>query len=128
MYALVNDIESYPQFLPMCSGAAVLSREKTRLTASISLATGRLQHTFTTENIMEPGRRIDVRLLSGPFRYLHGFWKFEDTGEKSSQIELEMDFEFRNKLLKLALSPIFHQFLNSLVKAFGRRAEEIYGG
>ncbi len=127
MYELVNDIESYPQFLPLCSGAAILHHEEDRLTASVSLATGRLQHTFTTENTMQPGHRIDVRLLSGPFRYLHGYWTFADTGEGQSRIELEMQFEFKNRLLKLALSPIFSQFLNSLVKAFAKRAQAIYG-
>lgn len=128
MYALVNDIESYPQFLPWCTGATVASREEKKLTASVSLATGRLKQTFSTVNTMEPGRRIDVKLISGPFRYLQGYWKFEDKGAGQCHISLEMNFEFRNTLLKLTLTPVFSQFMNSLMDSFIRRAGAIYSG
>ena len=127
MYELVNGIESYPEFLPWCTDSQVYEREDTRLKASLSLATGKIRQTFTTENNMSPGKRIDVKLLSGPFKYLQGYWKFENTGDNSCHIELFMDFEFKNKLLKLTLKPVFNHFINSLVGSFTKRANEVYG-
>jgi ribosome-associated toxin RatA of RatAB toxin-antitoxin module len=127
MYNLVNDIDAYPEFLPWCTGAVVHSRAENRLTASVSLATGKLKQTFTTENRMQPGQRIDVTLISGPFKHLQGYWKFENTDSKFCRIELNMDFEFKNTLLKLTLSAVFNQFMNSLVGSFTNRAKQIYG-
>lgn len=127
MYNLVNDIEAYPQFLPWCTDASVQNRTETGLTASVSLATGKIRHTFTTENTMRPGRQIDVRLISGPFSYLNGSWKFEPAGNALCRIDLQMNFEFKNKLLKLTLSPVFNKFMSTLVSSFIERAEKIHG-
>lgn len=127
MYNLVNDIDAYPEFLPWCTAAVVHSRAVDRLTASVSLATGKLKQTFTTENRMQPGQRIEVTLISGPFKYLQGYWIFENTGNKLCRIELKMDFEFKNTLLKLTLGAVFNQFMNSLVGAFITRAKQVYG-
>ena len=127
MYALVNDIESYPGFLPWCSGARVDSREDRRLTASITFALAKLHYTFSTENAMDPGRRIDVRLLSGPFRHLGGHWIFEPAGARSCRVALEMHFEFKNRAVQLALGKPFNHIVNSLVDVFTRRAAQVYG-
>jgi ribosome-associated toxin RatA of RatAB toxin-antitoxin module len=127
MYDLVNDIEAYPEFLPWCTAASVRNRTETGLTASVSLATGRIKQTFTTENTMRPGRQIDVRLISGPFSYLNGSWRFEPAGANLCRIELDMNFEFRSKLLKLTLNPVFNQFINSLVSSFVNRAGKVHG-
>lgn len=127
MYALVNDIEAYPQFLPWCSAAHVQARRDDALTASVTMAIGRLRHTFTTANTMQPDRRIAVRLLEGPFRHLEGGWEFIPAGEHVCEIRLEMGFEFKTRLLELSLSKVFGRIINSLVAAFTRRAGEIYG-
>ena len=73
MYDLVNDIESYPAFLPWCSDASVTVHAEDSLTASLTMATGKIKQSFTTENTMEPGRRINVHLVSGPFRHLQRY-------------------------------------------------------
>lgn len=127
MYDLVNDIESYPAFLPWCSEASVQVHGEDSLTASLTMATGRIHQSFTTENTMQPGRRISVRLVSGPFRHLHGHWRFDPADGGACLITLEMDFEFKNKLLKLTLSKLFHHIVDSLVDAFTRRAQQVYG-
>ena len=128
MYRLVNDIEAYPEFLPWCTDAAVYHRTGRSLTATVSLASGKLKHSFTTENTMDPGRRIDIHLVSGPFKYLNGHWRFEDRGEAHCRVDLEMDFEFKSRLLALTLTGVFNQFMNSLVGSFINRAREVYGG
>lgn len=127
MYDLVNDIESYPDFLPWCSEARVYNRTDTNLKASLTMATGQLRQSFSTENTMEPGRGINVHLVKGPFKYLNGHWRFDPVDEHSCRISLEMDFEFKNKLLKLALNKVFNHIVDSLVDAFSERAREVYG-
>ncbi len=76
MYDLVNDIESYPEFLPWCTDARVFNRKEESLSATVTLATGKIRQTFTTENRMQVGRRIDIKLISGPFNYLTGYCAF----------------------------------------------------
>lgn len=127
MYALVNDIEAYPEFLPWCAEARVLTRRDDSLTASVTMAVGRLHHSFTTANTMQPGRRIAVRLLTGPFRHLEGSWEFVPAGADACEIRLDMQFEFKNRLVELSLGRIFDQIVNSLVGAFTRRAAHVYG-
>jgi ribosome-associated toxin RatA of RatAB toxin-antitoxin module len=127
MYNLVNDIESYPEFLPRCTGANVINRKDESLTATVSLSTGKIKQTFTTENIMQVGERIDVKLISGPFKYLTGYWTFQNTGKNYCHIELKMDFEFKNKILKLTLNAVFNLFINSLIESFAERASKTYG-
>jgi len=127
MYALVNDIESYPRFLPWCTEARILEPGEREQTASVSLASGPVRQTFTTRNTMQPGRRIDVRLLSGPFSRLNGRWEFDPQGERDCRIAFRMEFEFKNRLLRLSLQKVFHLIVNSLVESFTRRAEQLHG-
>jgi ribosome-associated toxin RatA of RatAB toxin-antitoxin module len=127
MYALVNDIEAYPEFLPWCSEARVLSRRDNALTASVTMALGRIRQTFSTSNTMQPGRRIAVQLLEGPFRQLRGGWEFIPAGQGACEIRLDMGFEFKTRLLELTLGKVFGQIVNSLVGAFTRRAHHVYG-
>lgn len=128
MYGLVNDIDAYQDFLPWCVGSKVLSRGEEQLTASLSFAAGNIRQTLTTENKMQPGRRIDVRLLSGPFRHLSGRWQLDPAGDKNCYISLQMDFEFKNKIVQIALDKVFSRIINSLIEAFTERAHQIYGG
>ena len=127
MYELVNDVESYPDFLPWCRDTAVYDKTDTSLRASLTLATGSIKQSFTTENTMQPGRRIDVCLVSGPFKYLRGDWQFEPVDYNRCRISLEMEFEFKNRLLKMALSKIFNHIIETLVEAFTERAQQVYG-
>jgi ribosome-associated toxin RatA of RatAB toxin-antitoxin module len=126
MYLLVNDIEAYPEFLPWCADARVYNRTEKNLKASVSLAAGKIRQTFSTENTMQFGKRIDVKLINGPFKYLSGYWEFVDIGDSRCQIKLNIEFEFKNKLLKLTLKSFFNQFIDSLVGAFTGRARVKY--
>jgi ribosome-associated toxin RatA of RatAB toxin-antitoxin module len=128
MYALVNDIESYPRFLPWCREATVLSRAgDEELTARVSLAKGGIRKSFTTRNRMEPGRLIDIQLVDGPFRHLEGEWRFEPLRDDASKVKLNMRFEISHGVLDAVFGPVFHQIANSLVDAFVRRAKEVHG-
>ena len=127
MFSLVNDIESYSQFLPWCKSSRVLSRNDDEVRASLELARGGFEKAFTTCNRLQKNKMIEMRLVEGPFRHLDGFWRFEPLGEHACKVSLDMDFEFSNKLVGLAMGPIFNQIANTLVDSFCKRAIDVYG-
>lgn len=127
MYDLVNDVERYPEFLPWCRGAQVLSQSDSEMRARLDLARGGLHKTFTTRNVLEPGQSITMTLENGPFRHLEGRWRFADLGTDGSKVSLDMEFEFAGALLDLMAGPVFHEISNSLVDAFIKRAASLHG-
>ena len=128
MYALVNDIESYPDFLPWCRSAHILISEEDQLQASIAIAKGPLQKSFVTRNTgCARKTAIEIQLVDGPFRKLDGLWRFEALDEQASKVALSLDFEFSSRLLALSVGPVFQQIGNTMVDAFCRRARQLYG-
>ena len=130
MYALVADVESYPQFLPNCRGARVLKREGDIVCGEVDLNFKGIKQSFSTCNRMVPNERIDMELLDGPFSQLSGGWVFEDLsqgGKQGCKVSLALDYDFSSRVLALALGPVFGIFANSLVDAFYQRARTVYG-
>jgi ribosome-associated toxin RatA of RatAB toxin-antitoxin module len=128
MFDLVNDIEAYPTFLPWCRNSTILSQSDTEVSATLDLAKGGVHHVFTTRNKLVQGESIDIALVDGPFRHLEGRWQFIMIGDNQGcRVQLDMDFEFSNRIISMALGPIFTQISGSLVEAFCKRAQEIYG-
>jgi ribosome-associated toxin RatA of RatAB toxin-antitoxin module len=127
MFALVSDIEAYPQFLPWCSGARVLSREQDEMIASIGFAVSGVSKSFTTRNRLKPGREISMQLVEGPFSQLEGRWRFIPLGDAGSKISLFLEYDFSSKMVSLAVGPVFNKIANTLVDAFQKRAFEVYG-
>lgn len=128
MYALVNDVARYPEFLPWCRGAQVIEQSEIMMRARLDLVKGRFSRSFTTRNYLTPGQAITMTLEDGPFKTLEGRWKFTDLGQEGSKVELDMEFQFESGLLDLIAGPIFHDICNSLVDAFIRRAHQLHGG
>ena len=127
MYALVSDIEAYPDFLPWCRSTQVLSRSEDEVRAVIEMVKGRVHKSFSTINRMQHHKMIDIRLLEGPFRRLEGYWRFDPLRADASKVSLDMEFEFASPLLRMAVEPVFKQIANSLVDAFCKRAVDLYG-
>ncbi|MGR6034692.1 MAG: type II toxin-antitoxin system RatA family toxin [Candidatus Nitrosoglobus sp.] len=128
MFALVDDIESYPQFLPWCRATQVHSRDKDNVYATIELARGAIHKSFTTHNRLQQDKMIEMRLVEGPFHHLEGLWRFDPIGEaEGCRVSLAMEFEFSNRIIGLALGPIFSEIAATLVDAFCRRARNCYG-
>jgi len=127
MYALVADIESYDGFLPWCGGARILQREADTVTATIEIAYRGVNKAFTTRNTMYPGRSMELELVDGPFRKLHGHWRFEPLDDSSCKVSLDLDFEFSGRLVAMVVGPVFESIARSLVDSFHARAETLYG-
>ena len=125
MYELVADIESYPAFLPWCSSARVQSRIGDRTVATLGIDYRGLRQSFTTENTATPGRNIQLKLIAGPFRELHGEWQFQALGANACKVSLSLEYEFTGKVLATLLGPVFNHIANTLVEAFVHRAEQL---
>lgn len=127
MYDLVNDVRSYPNYIPMCSEVKLLSQTPEKLRATITMAKGKIKLSFTTENTMEAGKTIRMRLVDGPFKKLNGVWRFEPSGETGCEATFGLDFEFANALLSMAFGGFFKEVTESMVDAFCRQAARKYG-
>lgn len=127
MFELVADIPSYPQFLPWCAGARIVSSQDDEMIAAIDIAYGGVHKTFSTRNRLQRDKMMDIRLLEGPFSYLQGFWQFQARGEQASKISLDLEFEVANRLVSLVLTPVFSSIANQFVDSFHRRAIALYG-
>lgn len=128
MYNLVNDVADYQNFLPWCRSSSVISESEDEMIASVEIARGALNKTFTTRNRLQKGRRIELELVDGPFKKLQGYWQFDPLKtENACKVTLDLEFEFDNAMMSIAAKPIFTQIANSLVGAFCKRAVEVYG-
>lgn len=127
MFALVDDVATYPQFLPWCAASEVRKTEGELMEAGITIGYRGLNQAFVTRNLRQPGERIEMQLLDGPFKRLHGLWQFQSLSEDASKVLLDVDFEFANKVLGAVAGPVFSQIVGSLVDAFVKRAEQVYG-
>ena len=127
MFALVDDVSSYAEFLPWCGGSEELSRSKDEVRATVTIAHSGLNKAFTTQNRLQPYKMIEMSLIDGPFKHLHGFWRFDALSEGASKVSLDLEYEFSNRLIGMVLGPVFSQIANTLVDSFCRRAELVYG-
>lgn len=127
VYDLVTDVAAYPEFLPWCGGVEVTSASDTAMEAALQISGAGLKQWFRTRNTMIPGEAIEMQLVDGPFKRLHGGWRFTPLADDGCRIELSMDFEFKRGLASALIGPAFTRIANSLVDSFCQRAHELYG-
>jgi len=126
MFVLVNDVQSYPRFLPWCVAADVQIVSPAELLATLQIVRSVLRTSFTTRNRLEQDRRISMQLVDGPFRHLSGEWSFDPIGEAGARVKFHVEFEFNNKLVAAALSSVFESVCAAMVDAFVERAKKVY--
>lgn len=126
MYALVDDFEAYPEFLPWCRSSRLISRSEDEICGELEVARVGIRQTFSTRNKLVKNERMDIELLEGPFQKLQGGWKFTALREDACKIELVLDFEFSGRVMNSAFGKVFGQIANTLVDAFCKRAVEVY--
>jgi len=127
-YALVEDIEAYPSFLPWCAAAQLRERTPGRTVATLTLAAKGLRQSFTTENANLPGQSIDMRLLEGPFRRFRARWRFTPLSADAAKVEFTLEYEFSSRVVAALLNPVFSRLADDTVTAFARRAASIDHG
>ncbi len=127
MYALVDDVAAYPEFLPWCAASELMSREPHELTAAITVGYGAFNSQFTTCNELQPPETMIMRLRDGPFSSLEGRWHFRPIGERGCEVHLRVEFEFASKMQDMLVGSVFESICNELIDAFIQRAHEQYG-
>ncbi len=127
MFVLVADIAAYPQFLPWCGGARIVSANEDEVIAAIDIAYGGVHKTFTTRNLLQRDKTMELRLMEGPFSQLQGFWRFAALEERACRISLDLEFKISNKLLGAMLGRVFATVAGDMVEGFHRRAQQLYG-
>ena len=127
MYRLVTNIDDYQDFLPWCAGSKITRAEDNFVEATVDIAHGRLKKSFTTHNTNTPNEKIVMRLLDGPFKRLDGVWRFQPLGDNGCKVTLDLDFEFSNRIVAMAMGKIFNTIAGSQVDSFAKRAVEVYG-
>ena len=127
MFKLVDGIEAYSEFLPWCGKATELSRDENGVEASVLISHSGINKEFTTLNKNTSFSKIEMHLVNGPFKNLDGVWLFEPLGETACKVSLNLEFEFSSKIIGITLGPVFSKIANSLVDAFIKRAEVVYG-
>lgn len=127
MYELVNDVESYPSFLPWCHETKILEKTSDYLIARVTAAAKGIQKSFTTKNTWKPYEVIMMELVEGPFKQFSAAWHFKSISVNQSVISLDMEFEFSSKMMSLLLGKFLNRGLSHMIDAFSVRAKELYG-
>ena len=126
MYKLVEDVNSYHKFLPWCSASEEIKRENNVIVGSVTIAKGGVNKKFTTRNLLQKNKMIEISLVEGPFKHLHGFWRFDALKEDACKVSLDLEYEFSSKLLGMVVGPVFNQIANAMVDSFVEEAKSVY--
>ena len=130
MFDLVTSVQQYPQFLPWCDHTRVLEQDDNGMLAEVGIALSGIRHSFVTRNLHEPGRRVQMQLVKGPFSRLDGDWHFHAVGDgsqRAARVELLLNYGFDSITLSKVVGPVFDRIAASMVDAFVKRAEQVYG-
>jgi ribosome-associated toxin RatA of RatAB toxin-antitoxin module len=126
MFSLVNDVTSYPIFLPWCARSRVLEDGNGLMVAQLEVSKGAVKQSFTTRNDYSDPSKIVMNLVDGPFSRLSGEWRFVSLDSEASKVELLLEFDLKKSLSRVAFGAIFNQAANSMVDAFCARAKVVY--
>ncbi len=126
MFALVDDVNKYPEFLPWCGGVDLIKQDDTSTIATLHIAYHGLHQKFTTENHKTSPHLMEIQLKDGPFKHLEGIWRFIALNEEACKIEFMLNYEFANGFLDKLISPVFSHITNTFVDSFVARADKVY--
>lgn len=125
MFALVDGVEAYPQFLPWCSGIEVFHRSPEETHARIDIDFHGIRSHVATRNRNERPEWIRLELADGPFRRLAGHWHIRPLGEEGCSVEFSIDYAFSSRALEKVMGPVFGQIMETIVERFVARAASI---
>lgn len=125
MFALVDDVESYPRFLPWCASTEVFERTGEVTHARLDIDYHGLRTHISTLNRKEAPSRMGLAFVDGPFRQFTGEWRFTPLGDEGCKVELSMDYAFASATLEKLMGRVFGHIAETLVESFVRRAEAL---
>lgn len=127
LYTLVADVEKYPEFLPWCLGARILSKAESDIIADLIVGYKFFRETFRSRVHLTPNSRIDVEYITGPFHHLNNHWTFRELKSGETKVDFFIDFQFKNTLFQSMTQSVFDAVFDKMLSAFEERAHELYG-
>ncbi len=126
MFDLVADVRRYPEFLPWCVGARVLTKTETELVADLTIGFRMFRESFRSRVALDRPGQVRVSYENGPFRYLNNTWTLRPHPQ-GCEVDFFVDFEFRSTVLQAVIGVVFNEAVRVMVGAFERRARVLYG-
>jgi len=125
LYALVANVEKYPEFIPWCVGVRVHEKAEDHILADLLIGFRGISECFTSKVQLLPGA-IEIEYLKGPFSHLENKWQFTKVKD-GTRIDFLIKFEFKSKILEMLIGGLFEIACQKMVSAFTQRAKELYG-
>jgi ribosome-associated toxin RatA of RatAB toxin-antitoxin module len=118
IFALINNVGDYHKFLPWCSDSKIISDVNSKMSAEIEISKNFVSWKFSTENTYDPNKRIDIKLIDGPFNHLEGYWEFKKVDNYNTTVELYLEYKFDSRIIELSIKPIFSKIMSSILDSF----------
>tara|TARA_Y100000992_G_C21250075_1_gene485373 strand:+ start:1056 stop:1565 length:510 start_codon:yes stop_codon:yes gene_type:complete len=125
IFNLINNIENYPSFLPWCTKTEVTEESEKSKIGKIFISKSFIKWNFSTKNLIDINKSINLSLIDGPFDELNGQWSFKSIDKNNTNVTLEIDYKFKNSLIEISIEPIFSSIMNSILKSFVDQAFKI---
>jgi len=126
IYDLVNDVESYREFLPWCGGVDILEKTDTLLDVRIHIHYMGIEQYFHTRNVNTRPTYMDMNFVDGPFEHFHGYWRFTPLQDDACKVEFELHYEFKSHSLEKIIGPVFNFITGTFFENIVKRADQIY--
>ena len=118
IFALINNVGDYHKFLPWCSDSKIISDTNNKMAAEIEISKNFVNWKFSTENTYSLNKRIDIKLIDGPFNHLEGYWKFKKLDNYNTTVKLYLEYKFDSRIIELSIKPIFSKIMSSILDSF----------
>lgn len=126
LFALVADVQNYPEFVPWCKGIKIKETKENHLIVDLTAGNSFLSETYTSDIYLTPYTKIEVSQNAGPFKYLFNTWEFK-AAPGGTELAFLIEFEFNSFIFQKAIESVFLEASTHMIEAFEERAEAIYG-
>ena len=118
IFSLINNVEDYHRFLPWCSDSKIISDNGDKMLAEIEISKNFINWKFSTENTYDLNKKINIKLIDGPFNHLDGYWEFKKIDNYNTTVDLYLEYKFDSRLIELSIKPIFSNIMSSILDSF----------
>ena len=118
IFSLINNVEDYHRFLPWCSDSKIISDNGNKMLAEIEISKNFINWKFSTENTYDLNKKINIKLIDGPFNHLDGYWEFKKIDNYNTTVDLYLEYKFDSRLIELSIKPIFSNIMSSILDSF----------
>tara|TARA_Y100000992_G_C21114941_1_gene419066 strand:- start:171 stop:608 length:438 start_codon:yes stop_codon:yes gene_type:complete len=118
IFTLINNVDGYKDFLPWCKNSSIESNIDNIIVGEIEISKNLISWKFKTSNHYIEDKKIELKLVDGPFSHLKGEWNFKKKDNFNTQVNLYLEYQFDNRIIEMSLKPIFSSIMNSILDSF----------